>query len=83
MKVTIIGPAYPLRGGIAHHVYYLTRELTARGHSVQVISFRKLYPRLFFPGTTELDKSARDLMRAACLYLRRLTRLPGLRHSGL
>jgi glycosyltransferase involved in cell wall biosynthesis len=61
MKVTIIGPAYPLRGGIAHHVYYLKRELTERGHSVQVISFRQLYPSLFFPGTTELDTSASGL----------------------
>lgn len=61
MRVTIIGPAYPLRGGIAHHVYYLKRELTGRGHSVQIISFRKLYPDLFFPGTTALDKSAAGL----------------------
>jgi glycosyltransferase involved in cell wall biosynthesis len=61
MKVTIIGPAYPLRGGIAHHVYYLSRALTQRGHSVQVISFRKLYPSLLFPGKTELDTSASRL----------------------
>jgi len=58
MKATIIGPAYPLRGGIAHHVYYLKKELSERGHSVQVISFRKLYPGLLFPGRTELDTSA-------------------------
>jgi len=57
MKVTIIGPAYPLRGGIAHHVYWLQRHLRARGHTVQVISFRQLYPSLLFPGTTELDTS--------------------------
>jgi glycosyltransferase involved in cell wall biosynthesis len=57
MKISIIGPAYPLRGGIAHHVYWLQQELTSRGHSVQVISFRRLYPRVFFPGTTEFDTS--------------------------
>src|SRR5215216_3526887 len=57
MKVSIIGPAYPLRGGIAHHSYRLRQELIARGHDVQVISFRKLYPSLFFPGTTETDTS--------------------------
>ena len=61
MKVTIIGPAYPLRGGIAHHVFYLKKELGGRGHSVQVISFRKLYPGLLFPGQTELDRSASKL----------------------
>jgi glycosyltransferase involved in cell wall biosynthesis len=57
MRISIIGPAYPLRGGIAHHVYWLRQELASRGHSVQVVSFRKLYPRIFFPGTTELDVS--------------------------
>jgi glycosyltransferase involved in cell wall biosynthesis len=57
MRISIIGPAYPLRGGIAHHVYWLQKELTARGHQVQVISFKKLYPRFFFPGTTETDTS--------------------------
>ena len=57
MRITIVGPAYPLRGGIAHHTYWLGRELAARGHSVQVVSFRKLYPRLLFPGTTEIDTS--------------------------
>lgn len=57
MRISIIGPAYPLRGGIAHHVFWLRQELTARAHSVQVVSFRKLYPGIFFPGATELDTS--------------------------
>ena len=57
MRITIVGPAYPLRGGIAHHTYWLGRELEARGHTIQVISFRRLYPRLLFPGTTEIDTS--------------------------
>jgi glycosyltransferase involved in cell wall biosynthesis len=57
MRVSILGPAYPLRGGIAHHVYWLWRELNDRGHTVQVVSFRKLYPGIFFPGTTQLDTS--------------------------
>ena len=57
MKISVVGPAYPLRGGIAHHVYWLRRELEARGHTVQVISFRRLYPGILFPGTTEIDSS--------------------------
>jgi glycosyltransferase involved in cell wall biosynthesis len=57
MRISIIGPAYPLRGGIAHHVYWIRQQLIARHHTVQVVSFRKLYPGMFFPGTTELDSS--------------------------
>lgn len=57
MRISIIGPAYPLRGGIAHHVYWLHQQLIARHHTVQTISFRKLYPSILFPGTTEFDGS--------------------------
>lgn len=57
MRISIIGPAYPLRGGIAHHVYWLHKELTDRNQTVQIVSFRRLYPSLFFPGKTEVDSS--------------------------
>lgn len=69
MRITLVGPAYPLRGGIAHHTYWLRRELAARGHAVQVISFRKLYPRLLFPGTTEMDTSGLRLDAGALAIL--------------
>ncbi|MEN3331054.1 MAG: hypothetical protein V7641_419 [Blastocatellia bacterium] len=61
MRLSIIGPAHPLRGGIAHHVYWLRQQMVARGHEVQVISFRKLYPSLLFPGTSERDASGLKL----------------------
>lgn len=47
--------------GRAHHVYWLHNELSERGHEVQVISFRRLYPRFLFPGRTALDESAQKL----------------------
>src|SRR4051812_40255624 len=61
MRVSIIGPAYPLRGGISHHIYYLNKELTERGHQAQIISFRKLYPGLLFPGSSPFDSSSSGL----------------------
>ncbi|HSF24568.1 MAG TPA: glycosyltransferase [Blastocatellia bacterium] len=69
MRITIVGPAYPLRGGIAHHTYWLRQELAARGHTVQVVSFRKLYPRLLFPGSTEIDNSRMKLDAGALAIL--------------
>ncbi|HEU4388057.1 MAG TPA: glycosyltransferase, partial [Blastocatellia bacterium] len=57
MRVSIVGPAHPLRGGIATHVYLVHNELIQRGHEVQVISFKWLYPRLLFPGKTTEDTS--------------------------
>jgi len=69
VKFTLIGPAYPLRGGIAHHVYWLRKELSRRGHTVQTISFKKLYPKLLFPGRTTIDSSNLKLDSSALALL--------------
>lgn len=61
MRVTLVGPVYPHRGGIAQHTACLARALEEDGCEVQVIGFSRLYPRLGFPGTTELDTSARPI----------------------
>lgn len=79
MKISIIGPAYPHRGGIAHHVYWIQQKLTARNHIVQVVSFRKLYPSIFFPGTTELDTSRLRFEAGALPILTPLNPLTWLR----
>ncbi|MBC7187178.1 MAG: glycosyltransferase [Calditrichaeota bacterium] len=55
MKIVIVGTAYPLRGGIAHYNALLYRTLRDRGHQVHVISFKRQYPALLFPGRTQQD----------------------------
>lgn len=57
MKVALIGPSAPLRGGIARYNDALAQELKHRGHQVLLVSFRRLYPKLLFPGTSERDPS--------------------------
>ncbi|HMG36195.1 MAG TPA: glycosyltransferase [Blastocatellia bacterium] len=81
MRLTIVGPAYPLRGGIAHHVHAVHRDLVARGHELQVVSFKKLYPRLLFPGTTELDFSRLTLDVGAVPILTPMNPLSWIRAS--
>ena len=56
MKVCLIGPAHPLRGGIAHYTALLAKALGKR-HEITLLAYTRLYPRLVFPGTTELDTS--------------------------
>src|SRR3990170_3320363 len=58
MKIIIIGPAYPWRGGIAHYNTILASHLQKR-HSVELITFYRQYPRLFFPGKTQ-EESGTD-----------------------
>ena len=55
-KLFIIGPAHPLRGGIADTNESLARALQRIGHDVSIISFKKQYPNLLFPGKTQYSK---------------------------
>ena len=55
MRLALIGPSAPLRGGIAQYHDRLARALATSGHVVQRLSFRRLYPRLLFPGRTQYE----------------------------
>ena len=61
MKVVIISPAYPHRGGIAHFTALLFRKLKERGHDVHIISFKRQYPSLFFPGKTQFENGKQTI----------------------
>jgi glycosyltransferase involved in cell wall biosynthesis len=54
MRITIVGTAYPLRGGIAHYNALLYRELSKK-HDVDIVTFRRQYPSLLFPGSTQME----------------------------
>jgi glycosyltransferase involved in cell wall biosynthesis len=64
LKISIIGPSYPFRGGIAHHTTLLCRHLRAR-HDVTLYTFTREYPRWLFPGETSRDTS-RYPLREPC-----------------
>jgi len=55
MKVIIIGPAWPLRGGLASFDQRLCREFLNDGHACSIYSFSLQYPGFFFPGTTQFS----------------------------
>ena len=55
MKIVIVGPAYPLRGGIANFNEALCRALVRAGHEAKIYSFSLQYPSLLFPGKTQFD----------------------------
>ncbi|HSU51559.1 MAG TPA: glycosyltransferase [Segetibacter sp.] len=52
-KVVIIGPAHPLRGGLASFNERLARQFITEGHQVSIYTFSLQYPRFLFPGTTQ------------------------------
>ena len=57
MRIALLGPAYPFRGGIAKHTGMLCRALEKQGHSFRLFSFLKQFPTWLFPGVTQFDIS--------------------------
>ncbi|MGZ3881464.1 MAG: glycosyltransferase [Flavisolibacter sp.] len=52
-KVVIIGPAHPLRGGLATFDQRLAKQFQDEGHDCSIVSFSLQYPSFLFPGTTQ------------------------------
>ncbi|MDT0304549.1 glycosyltransferase family 4 protein [Streptomonospora wellingtoniae] len=50
MRISLVGPAHPYKGGGARHTTELAHRLAARGHEVVVESWRAQYPALLYPG---------------------------------
>jgi glycosyltransferase involved in cell wall biosynthesis len=68
VKISIIGPTYPYRGGIAHYTTLLVKHLGAAGHQVKLYSYTRQYPKFLFPGKTDKDPSTTTL-RVPCEYI--------------
>lgn len=50
MRVTVIGPTHPYKGGIAQYTTELAHQLDQSGHQVRIESWSHQYPRLLYPG---------------------------------
>lgn len=50
MKIAIVGPAYPYKGGGAQHTTELAHRLRAAGHEVTIESWSAQYPSFLYPG---------------------------------
>jgi glycosyltransferase involved in cell wall biosynthesis len=56
-KIFIIGPAYPLRGGLATFDELFCKAFNEQGHQCEIISYSLQYPNFLFPGSTQFDTS--------------------------
>lgn len=64
MKITIAGPAWPYRGGIAEFSNRLALQFRNEGHDADIVTFTLQYPRFLFPGKTQyIDSPAPDGVR--------------------
>jgi glycosyltransferase involved in cell wall biosynthesis len=68
-SIIIIGPAHPLRGGLASYDERLAKEFMQQGHQVGIYTFSLQYPGFLFPGTTQYssEPAPDDLMIKVCI----------------
>ena len=55
VKIAIVGPAHPYKGGAAQHTTALAHRLSAAGHQVVLLSWTAQYPKLLYPGQLTVD----------------------------
>ena len=61
MNIVLVGPTSPrFKGGIVHYTHNLYQELR-RTHRVRLISYKRSYPKHFFPGVSTRDTSEKQL----------------------
>lgn len=56
MKFLLIGPAFPLRGGIANFNTALYNEIVKKKHEAVIYSFSLQYPNILFPGKSQFEE---------------------------
>ncbi|MFI3289405.1 MAG: glycosyltransferase family 4 protein [Rikenellaceae bacterium] len=69
MKITILGPAHPYRGGLAAIMQSIAREYSRRGDEVLIRTFTLQYPEFLFPGESQTVDSdpPQDLSIVRCV----------------
>ncbi|WP_106397560.1 glycosyltransferase family 4 protein [Actinocorallia populi] len=55
MRVALVGPAFPYKGGGAQHTTELAHRLRAAGHEVVLESWKAQYPGFLYPGQQTID----------------------------
>ena len=72
MKIGILGPAHPYRGGIAAFTERMAQALIAAGHEVTIYTYTLQYPSFMFPGKTQFTDKAPPtgltIIRCCLLY---------------
>jgi len=58
MRIALIGPAHPLRGGIANFNEALAIALQQTSNNVEIFSFSMQYPKILFPGKSQFTDGA-------------------------
>ncbi len=60
MKVVLVGPTFPYKGGVAQHTTQLAFRLDAAGTDTEILSWSSQYPKRLYPGSLEVTGGEGD-----------------------
>jgi len=55
VRIALVGPTHPIKGGVSQHTTVLARRLVDAGHDVEIVSWLRQYPERFYPGQQTVD----------------------------
>lgn len=55
MRIAIVGPTHPYKGGVAQHTTEFAHRLAGRGHDVRLESWSAQYPARLYPGRQRVE----------------------------
>jgi glycosyltransferase involved in cell wall biosynthesis len=61
LRLAVVGPTHPYKGGVAAHTTTLAHELADAGHDVTMVSWSHLYPSRLYPGEQAVPGGAPDV----------------------
>ncbi len=61
LRLAVVGPSHPHKGGVAAHTTTLAHELADAGHDVTLVSWSHLYPSALYPGEQAVPGGAPDV----------------------
>jgi len=56
MRIALVGPTHPIKGGVAQHTTVLAQRLVAAGHEVEIVSWLRQYPQRLYPGKQTVEQ---------------------------
>lgn len=56
MRISIVGPTFPYKGGTALHTTEMAHRLQRSGNTVEIQTWKRQYPNFLYPGMQYLDR---------------------------
>lgn len=61
LRVAVVGPTHPYKGGVTAHTTTLAHQLAEAGHDVTLVSWSHLYPSRLYPGEQAVPGGTPDV----------------------